>query len=229
MRKLVLFLFIIISLNIFSQRSNNIGIFAGGSYYLGDMNSSKHFYNLQASAGLFFRHNLNARWAYRINLYGGYIGANDADSKYKYQNLRNFSFNTLFIELAGQMEFNFLPYRLGDEKTPFTPYIALGLGGTYFVNSTKPIQIIIPISFGIKFNISEKFGMGIAWNIRKTFTDYIDNLSNYKTLSETEIPENKYSLKQLGYYHHTDWYSTIGLFISWKAFNGKGNCKAYHY
>ena len=229
MKKLVLFLSLLITLNIFSQKSSNLGFFAGGSYYIGDINTNKQFNNLQPSLGLFYRYNFNSRWATRVNLYGGYIGANDAESKYLYQTQRNFSFNTIFIDLAGQMEFNFLPYRLGDEKTPYSPYFALGIGGAYFTNSIKPIQPTIPISFGVKFNITKKIGMGIAWSFRKTFTDYIDNVTNYKTIEGVENIDDRYSVKQLGYYHHYDWYSTVGIFISWRAFKGKGKCKAYQY
>lgn len=229
MKKLVLFLSIIISINTFAQKSSNLGFFVGGSYYLGELNTNKQFYNPQPSAGIFYRYNFNSRWAARANLYGGYLAANDADSKHTYQNQRNFSFSTIFIDLAGQMEFNFLPYRLGDENTPFTPYVALGIGGAYFTTSTRPIQITVPVSFGIKFNISSKIGLGIAWSFRKTFTDYIDNLSNYKSIEEIGTPDNKYSAKQVGYYHHKDWYSTFGIFISWKAFGGKTGCKAYQY
>jgi len=229
MKRLVLFLSLLLSLNIFSQKSSNLGFFVGGAYYLGDLNTNKHFYNLQPSLGLFYRYNFNSRWAARVNLYGGYLGANDADSKYMYQNQRNFSFNTIFIDLAAQMEFNFLPYRLGDEKTPFSPYFAIGLGGAYFTNSIRPIQPTIPFSFGIKFNITKKFGMGIAWSFRKTFTDYIDNVTNYKSIEGIENPDDRYALKQLGHYRHNDWYSTVGIFISWRAFSGKAKCKAYQY
>jgi len=229
MKRLVLFLSFIVSLNLFSQKSSNLGFFVGGAYYLGDINTNKHFYNLQPSLGLLYRYNFNSRWAARGNLYGGYLSANDADSKYAYQIQRNLSFNTIFIDLAGQMEFNFLPYRLGDEKTPYSPYFALGLGGAYFTNSVRPIQVTVPISFGIKFNIGSKVGLGIAWSFRKTFTDYIDNLTNYKSIEAVGEVEDKYALKQLGHYRHNDWYSMIGIFVSWRAFKGKGKCKAYQY
>jgi len=229
MKKFVLFLLVVVSINSFSQKSSNLGFFAGGSYYLGDLNKNKQFYKIKPSLGLFYRYNFNSRWATRANLYGGFLSADDADSKYKYQQQRNYSFNTIFIDLAGQMEFNFLPYRLGDEKTPFSPYFALGIGGAYFTNSIRPIQITIPFSFGFKFNISSKFGLGIAWSFRKTFTDYIDNLSNYKSIEDVDNIDDKYTMKQLGYHNHNDWYSTIGIFISWKAFGGKSNCKAYQY
>jgi hypothetical protein len=229
MKKYVLFLLIISINTAFSQKTNNLGFFAGGSYYLGELNQNKQFYKLQPSLGLSFRHNYNPRWATRVNLYGGNLAANDLDSKNLYQTQRAFSFNTMFIDLAGQMELNFLPYRLGEKKTPFTPYTAVGLGGAYLTNSIKPIQITIPISLGIKFNITEKIGLGLEWSFRKTFTDYIDNISNYKTIEPSSDIENKYSYKQIGYYHHADWYSFVGVFVNWKAFNGKSNCKAYIY
>lgn len=229
MKKLVLIFIFIFSLNAFSQKSNNLGFFIGGAYYIGDINPNKHFYNPKISLGFLYRHNFNSRWAVRANVYGGYLSANDIDSKYRYQQIRRTYFETIFIDFAGQMEFNFLPYRLGDEKTPFAPYLALGIGGAYFTESVKPIQLTVPISFGVKFNMSNDIGVGIAWSFRKTFTDYIDNVTNYKTIEEGLEVENKLPMKQFGHFRHYDWYSMVGIFISWRAFNGKGKCKAYQY
>jgi hypothetical protein len=225
MKKILLFLFILLAnINSNAQKYRELGYFAGVSYYMGDLNT-QHFYSPQLSFGLLLRHNLNSRWAVRTNLYGGQLTANDNNSKYKYQQIRNYNFSTIYIELNSQIEFNFLPYRFGDENTPFTPYIALGIGGAYFTNSIKPLQITIPFAFGFKFNLNEFIGIGIAWNMRKTFTDYIDNLTNNVIESENyKIPP-----KQIGYNRHNDWYSNAGIFITFKAFNGKNKCKAYNY
>jgi len=225
MRKTFLFIiFLFLFVNSQAQKYREFGYFAGVSYYLGELNT-KHFYNPGLALGLLFRQNLNARWSVRANLYGGNLSANDKDSKYQYQQIRNYSFSTVYAELNAQMELNFLPYRFGDENTPFTPYVAVGLGGVYFTNSVKPIQITLPFAFGFKFNLNEYIGIGIAWNMRKTFTDYIDNLTNNVDIEKVEqIPP-----KQLGYNRHNDWYSNAGIFITFKAFNGKNKCKAYSY
>ena len=38
-------------------------------------------------------------------------------------------------------------------------------------------QFCIPIGFGFKYTIDAKWGIGIEYGMRKTFTDYIDDVS----------------------------------------------------
>jgi hypothetical protein len=229
MKKIIILLFIFVgSLNLFSQRSVDFGMFGGGSYYQGDLNKSRLFYQMHFSGGAFLRYNLNKRLSVRGNLFGGRISANDENFKNTYQQLRSFDFNTLFFELVGQMEFNFLPYLLGDDDTPFTPYIAFGLAGIMVPDATNPMQIGIPMEFGIKFNLNKDIGLGIAWNYRKTFTDGIDRTTNYTSLPESSDENTIYS-KQLGYRNDNDWYSIIGVFLTFKVFPKRGKCHTYSY
>ncbi len=223
MKKSLLITLSVISFLSYSQKYTEFGYFVGTSYYLGDLNT-KHFNDPRLSFGLLYRINLNSRWAIRANLYGGSLSADDKQSDYEYQKIRAFNFSTIYVELNGQMEFNFLPYIFGDERKNFTPYIALGLGSVYFTQSEKPLQITIPFAFGLKYNLNKNIAVGIAWNMRKTFTDYIDNVTNNVDYDKIEnIPP-----KQLGYKRHRDWYSNAGIFITFKAFNGKNKCKAYN-
>jgi len=229
MKKIILFTILLWgSFGAYSQRSLDFGFFGGGSYYQGDLNTSKLFYQMNFSGGVFVRHNLNKRWAVRGNLYAGKLSANDKDFKNNYQQLRNFEFSTMFYELSGQMEFNFLPYLIGNNKTPFTPYIAFGLGGVLVPDATKPMQIIIPMSFGFKFNLNKDIGLGIAWSYRKTFTDGIDRVTNYGSLPEFTDQNTVYN-KQLGYRNDKDWYSIIGVFLTFKIFPKRGKCHTYSY
>lgn len=47
--------------------------------------------------------------------------------------------------------------------------------------STRPryslVQLVIPFGIGFKFALSEKWSVGIEYGIRKTFTDYLDDVS----------------------------------------------------
>jgi len=226
-----IFLIIILvwgSLNLYSQKSIDLGFFGGGSYYQGDLNKSRLFYQMHLAGGAFLRYNFNKRWSARGNIYGGRISADDKDFNNEYQQIRGFEFNTLFFELMGQMEFNFLPYTIGNDKTPFTPYIAFGLGGILFSDATKPMQIGIPMAFGFKFNLNKDIGLGIVWNYRKTFTDGVDRVTNYESLPEYSDANSVYD-KQLGYRNDNDWYSIIGVFLTFKISPNKHKCHTYSY
>ena len=56
----------------------------------------------------------------------------------------------------------------------------------------KGISVCVPFGFGYRLNISRKLTLGIEYNFRKTFTDYIDDVSgvyyNKQTLLEYKGP-----------------------------------------
>jgi hypothetical protein len=56
----------------------------------------------------------------------------------------------------------------------------LGTEGEGLIPSRKKYslwQVCIPIGFGFKYTIDAKWGVGIEYGMRKTFTDYIDDVS----------------------------------------------------
>jgi hypothetical protein len=45
------------------------------------------------------------------------------------------------------------------------------------VKQYKRISISIPIGIGLRYKINDRFTVGLEYNFRKTFTDYIDDVS----------------------------------------------------
>ena len=189
-----------------TEKSMEVGIFLGASYYTGDLNPMGHFSQFTKPAGgVVFRYNFNPRFAVRGNFMLGTLEAHDEFSKSTTQQQRNLSFRSSIGELSGQLEFNFLPYQIGDEEELFSPYIFLGLAGfkhnpqTQLDNSWislqplgtegqgladgankklyKLTQIAIPFGVGAKINLAKRLGVSIEWGMRKTFTDYLDDVS----------------------------------------------------
>lgn len=211
-----------------AQKNFDLGLFGGTSYYLGDLNASQQFYHAHIAYGALMRHNLNSRWALRASLYGGGLSGSDLGSKFKYQNYRKFSFYTQVVELTGQIELNFLPYKIGDKKYKYTPYV--NIGGTFFIApyAIQPFQPAIPFGVGFKYNLLPRMGIGLEWSFRKTFTDGIDKVVGDKNLPTTSV-ENSYLFnKQTGYFHQRDWYSFCGLFITYQFQSSGVDCNAYH-
>ena len=58
-----------------AQKTNEIGIFLGGSYYIGDLNPTGHLNSLtRPAAGLVYRHNVGIwRYCYVYHLDGGAV------------------------------------------------------------------------------------------------------------------------------------------------------------
>lgn len=187
------------------KKSAEIGIFLGTSYYIGDLNPLVHFGPMTKPAGgAVFRYNFNPRLAARANVFFGTIQADDAISKSTAQQQRNLNFKSKITEFSVQAEFNFLDYQIGNERKKFTPYIFAGIGGFKFNpvanyynysftlqplgtegqgleggprKKYKLTQISIPFGVGIKTNLAKRIGLSIEWGMRKTFTDYLDDVS----------------------------------------------------
>ena len=188
------------------QKSSELGLFLGGSYYIGDLNPLGHFNQFTKPAGgIVFRYNFNSRLAARANAFIGAIEGQDSFSNSPAQHQRNLHFKSDIYELSAQLEFNFLDYKIGDDRQLFSPYVFFGLAGFKFnpqaqLNDNwvdlqplgtegqglpngatkrkyKRVDVAIPFGIGIKANLSKNIGISIEWGMRKTFTDYLDDVS----------------------------------------------------
>lgn len=92
---------------LWAQSGGEFGLHAGASYYLGDLNWAKQFYDLHFTGGAFYKHHFNSRYIAKIGVLTTSLSADDADSKWEYQKLRNRSFYTPVYELSMQAEVNF--------------------------------------------------------------------------------------------------------------------------
>ncbi len=185
-------------------KTSEAGFFAGGSYYLGDLNPRGHFKFTQPAFGLFYRYNFNPRYSFKLGAYYGKVTASDSKSNNIIQRQRGLSFRSQILEISPQFELNFLPYAMGDPKKPFTPYIFAGLSlfhfnpqgnagdrwydlqpigtegqGTlaYKRKSYSTTRFSFPFGIGVKYSFRERFGLGAEWGLRQSNTDYIDDVS----------------------------------------------------
>ncbi len=223
---LITFLF---SVTLFAQKKADLGIFVGGAYYQGDINHARLFYHVNPSYGVLYRFNLNKRFAFRGNLIISSLSGSDKDFTYGYQTHRNWEFSTPLVDVSGQAEFNFKKYHVGKKQYPHSPYVFLGLSFIIASYAENPYIIGVPFGLGYKQNIGKRFGIGVEWGYRKTFSDYIDNLSGERLYPAiVTSPSQKFSLKQRGNFRNTDWYSIFGLFITYKLSPGRTACYIYN-
>lgn len=271
-RTLAIILFLIASLASFGQGSE-IGIFAGGSYYMGDLNPGRQFYNTQGALGIIYRKPLNPRYAIKANFIYGTLMAYDSDSNIPAQRMRNLNFRTRIMDFSGQLEFNFLPYEIGDRDKPFSPYIFAGLAlfrfnpqgevngrwtdlrplrtegqGTNAAPGTRVYgltQFAFPFGAGIKVALARRLGLTLEWSLRRTWTDYIDDVSTTypdlntlaaergafaafmsdRSLTNGDLGRN--SGLQRGNSKRNDWYSFAGISFVYKIGPKIPKCPAY--
>ncbi len=192
---------IFLTISTYAQRSE-LGVMLGTSYYLGDINPSGQFYSPNFAAGLIYRYNLSPHWAIKFDALYGTVEGSDAD----FGNIRNLSFKSHILEFSSQIELNFWEYFTGSRSHRFSPYIFAGLAvfnynpqamdstGTW--HDLQPLgtegqgtinyptrkvysltQLAIPFGVGFKYSVSKAICVGIEWGLRKTFVDYIDDIS----------------------------------------------------
>ena len=199
-----------------AQKKADIGVFAGTSYYLGDINPAKQFYSPSFAVGALFRYNLNPRYSVRGSFYYGGLTGDDADFDNLFQSRRNASFSASVLDATLQFEFNFLPYNTIGKRFAYSTYVSGGLGVGFIANPLGfTYQLVLPFGVGFKVNVAKRLSTGVEWGFRKTFYDNLDGLENWVD------PDYK------GLFHNYDWYSIAGIFITYKIFEYKDDCPAY--
>lgn len=250
--------------------SHDVGVFLGGSYYIGDLNAV-HFRATQPAGGIFYRFNYNYRIAFRGGFNYGSVQADDSQTDNPDQLERNLNFKTSVMELYTQAEFNFWEYKIGDSKFIFSPYIFAGVAvfhfkpqghlGNQWVDlqelstegqktplnpSQKPYKLYqpsFPFGLGFKLSLSKLIGLGFEWGPRKTFTDYIDDVSG-KYVDPVKLAAYKGGLsavmsnpsktkdapfddvgKLRGNPNTKDWYFFYGITINFKLQGKPKECR----
>lgn len=215
---LILAFLVMTAMNVQAQRNANLGIFAGTAYYLGDINPNRHFYRPSLALGGMYRVNINTRYSVRLNAYYISLSGSDLDFPDALHPDRPYSpqsFKTSLLDIALQVEFNFLPYEPNQHRWDYTPYLTTGLAGALVVSSNRDANnlLSLPFGIGVKTTFTKRLSGGAEWSFRKTFNDRIDGVPN---------PSGTYSI-----IHNNDWYSYLGIFITYKFFIFAVDCPAY--
>ncbi len=243
------------------QTDFELGVSGGTSWYNGDLNPYVHFGRnyMNRAFGLSLRRNLNQRFALRWQFNYGEVGANDVFANTSFRRNRNLNFTSPIIEFSNTIEFNFLPWDALVDKYCFSPYSFIGLSGFYFNPSTEvensifelqpnategreysKVNVAIPFGFGFKLAISDRILFSADWGLRRTFTDYLDDVSGFypeagsleglaEDLSDRSLeqagPDGTNWGTQRGNELSTDWFSFAVATLSIRLGPKKGSCK----
>ena len=242
--------------------NTEIGVLLGTSYYLGDLNTI-HFNQPLPAAGLIIRQNIDKRFTYKAELMYLNIKSDERNSEDTIAKNRGLHFKSPIYELSGQVEFNFLPYQSGNPLYTWTPYVYTGVsifhfnpqaensegswvdlqelgtegqGTTSFPNRNKYslIQYAIAMGGGFKIAVNPSFNIILEYGTRKTFTDYLDDVSTTypkglfdmtEVALEMSDPSGTHQLgDQRGDPEKKDWYSFAGITLSFKLNNNTKGC-----
>lgn len=195
------------------QKQSDIGIIGGIAYYMGDLNHYRHFYAPGPSAGLILRYNFNPRNSIRISGNYGLLKGSPEDFSQPYPNSSQEAFSTGVVDVGLSTEFNFMPYKATKvRKYRYTPYVVGGLGYTVVPGGDSSPSL--SFGGGFKYNLTRRMSGGLEWSFRKTFSDELDHVQNI-------------GFENNVFFHNKDWFSIVGVFITYKFFDWGLDCAAY--
>ena len=180
---------------------------------MGDVNHSRHFYSPSPGGGLIIRYNFNQRNSIRFNASYAIVKGNPGDFNQPYPNTPADEFKTDLVDLGLTTEFNFMPYETTRiRKNRYTPYVTGSIGYTIILGGSY--SPAFSFGGGFKYNVTRKISTGAEWPFHKTFSDELDGLHN-------DGVENNL------FFHNKDWFSIVGVFITYKIFDWGLDCPAY--
>ncbi len=188
---------------------HEVGIFMGGTNYIGDVGSTNYISPNKAGGGMVYKYNLNPRIALRgtISMLG--IKGDDRKSSNEIRRNRNFSFSNTINELAIGIEYNFFEYDMTTVDKGYTPYILLEIAGIQYqsvseetttgnYNLKTKTGFSLPVGVGFKGQLAENIGFAIETRLNYTFQDDIDYTT--KNIASLNFGGNS-----------NDWYMFTGI------------------
>ena len=199
-----LLLLLLVSVLPFSMNGQKLHatIFGGFANYYGDLQNKP--FTLDQAKGVFgigAKYDLTNKIAIRSGIMFGKIAATDAKNKAALH-FRNLSFQSSIFELNVLGEYTFFdmqernlsPYVFGGiAMFHFNPYTYDTVGNKHYLKplstegqglsqfpDRKPYkltQFAIPFGAGVKFRVTENVVLAYEFGLRKTFTDYLDDVS----------------------------------------------------
>ena len=223
MHKKVYIVFCFFSAIIASAQFHEIGVFLGGSNYIGDIGTDRYLDPNELAYGVIYKWNVTERYSFRGGITFTTLKENEFNNNEISRFRRSYKVENSLQEFTGGIEINFKEFNLHDPKLSFTPYVFYGLsyfrydqfyltpnGSTSppsYNNFGKDEEIALPLIIGFKVNPNPFFVIGFEIGARYSLTDNLDG-SN---------PQNQFANNleyKFGNIANNDWYIFTGITIS---------------
>lgn len=235
--------------------------------------SSFNMYNAHFMGGVLARYNFNPRWSLKGAVLFSELSGDDkhfenARNLSFHSPIQELSLTAEFNFLdyrTGSRQHRFTPYLFGgialfhfNPKADIIDPVELqqvtvilhdlnteGQGLIDGRDNYGRIQVSIPFGLGVKFSLSSYTSIGLEWGFRKTFTDYIDDISttyvdrnallSYAGEQAVTAADRTNELEgNTGVYHQNgemrgnkstnDWYNFFGITFTTKLSTGRSKC-----
>ena len=245
-----------------------VGLSVGASNYAGELTSNGfRASEYHPAVGVFGRYNHSPRLAAKGSVTLAQVSGSDLSSGNASTMSRNLSFKSPVYELGAMAEFNLMPYAIRNRQGSAL-FVTAGVAGFYFnpraqfrgnwvdlqplgtegqgsaPDADAPyrrVQVAIPFGGGAKVNVTNRFNLGLEVIFRRTFTDYLDDISgaypdidalyeadpmaaalSFRTPQYTQRPEANPVGQQRGNSGVKDYYMTLMMTVSFNLTHKEG-------
>jgi len=216
MNRFVILFFLIFGTASVQAQIHEIGVFLGGSNYIGEIGPTDYVNPNEFAYGILYKWNRSPRHSWRFSYTQAKITSRDKQSDMPSRKERNYDFENNIKELSAGLEFDFFSFDLHDSKPQFTPYVYTGLSyahydGLFFVggrpkSDSSHGSLAIPMTLGVKTRLFGSLVIGLEASAKHMFGDDLDG-SGPKN-------ENLEAL-QFGNINSKDWYVFTGLTLTY--------------
>ncbi|MDB9754985.1 DUF6089 family protein [Winogradskyella sp.] len=218
MRHLILFMFSISLCFTSNAQIYEIGVFAGGSNFIGDVGATDYIAPSQTAIGAVFKWNRSPRHSFRASIIFTDLEGRDSKSSDPRRVQRNYSFNNSIVEISAGMEFTFWDFDLHSSGPKGTPYLYTGISvahhdnyffqsnGTYTSENTSSWAYGLPMAIGYKQSITNHLVLAGEIGARYVFSDELDG----------SVPDDVAAESlSLGNTNSNDWYVFTGFTLTY--------------
>jgi hypothetical protein len=189
----------------------------GVTTYLGDLSNKGQFGDIKPNILVGGEYFVTDRISAGLDLAWFKIGASDATADDD-KKARNLSFNSSCVELAATGNIYLVPQGVRFYQRPkINPYAFFGVGMIYMNPTTtdslgrkqalQPLmtenvkyskfQFVVPFGFGLKFKLNPFFNLVLEGGYRKTFTDYLDDVSSKRYVKLDDLINQSATAREL--------------------------------
>lgn len=184
----------------------SVGVSGGSTNYLGDLDDDFTFRYTKPGIGVDVKYRMNPFMSLRVGAFRGWARAADSLSNNEARARRNLHFRTPITDINAVVIFDFIPNDLRFNRRPkYVPYVFGGLaffsfrpqalfngewidlqplgtegqttGLARYPEQYNLVQFAIPMGAGVRFALTDLIDLEIETGFRKTFTDYLDDVS----------------------------------------------------
>ena len=217
MRYITIIIISILTIQNSHSQINELGVYIGGSNFIGDIGATNYISPNQLAFGAVYRWNRSERHSYRASLIFSDLEADDLDSDDPRRAQRGYNFSNKIIEASVGMELTFFDFDLHSERKMATPYLYSGItvanyddyyfqGGVQTSENASSWAFGIPMAIGFKTTFIDKFILSMEIGARYTFTDALDG----------SYPNNaSHVTNRFGNINNNDWYVFSGIILTY--------------